>query len=41
MGTNTITLHRVLQAKPEKVYGAFLDPDAMDTSIHLAENFSS
>jgi uncharacterized protein YndB with AHSA1/START domain len=29
MGTNTITLHRVLQAKPEKVYRAFLDPDAM------------
>jgi uncharacterized protein YndB with AHSA1/START domain len=29
MGTNTIRLHRVLQADPEKVYRAFLDPDAM------------
>jgi uncharacterized protein YndB with AHSA1/START domain len=27
--TNTLRLHRVLQAKPEKVYRAFLDPDAM------------
>ncbi len=27
--TNTIRLHRVLAAKPEKVYRAFLDPDAM------------
>ena len=26
---NTIRLHRVLTAKPEKVYKAFLDPDAM------------
>lgn len=26
---NTINLHRVLAAKPEKVYRAFLDPDAM------------
>src|SRR5262249_44520364 len=26
---NTIRLHRVLAAKPEKVYKAFLDPDAM------------
>jgi uncharacterized protein YndB with AHSA1/START domain len=26
---NTIKLHRVLHAKPEKVYKAFLDPDAM------------
>lgn len=26
---NTIKLHRVLAAKPEKVYRAFLDPDAM------------
>jgi uncharacterized protein YndB with AHSA1/START domain len=25
----TITLHRVLPAKPERVYRAFLDPDAM------------
>jgi uncharacterized protein YndB with AHSA1/START domain len=27
--TNTVRLHRVLAAKPEKVYRAFLDPDAM------------
>jgi uncharacterized protein YndB with AHSA1/START domain len=29
MGTNTIRLHRVLRAAPERVYRAFLDPDAM------------
>ena len=28
MATNTIKLHRVLHAKPEKVYRAFLDADA-------------
>ena len=27
--TNTIRLHRVLRATPEKVYRAFLDPQAM------------
>ena len=27
--TNTIRLHRVLAAKPEKIYRAFLDADAM------------
>ncbi len=27
--TNTIRLHRVLRATPEKVYKAFLDPEAM------------
>jgi uncharacterized protein YndB with AHSA1/START domain len=27
--TNTIRLHRVLRSKPERVYRAFLDPDAM------------
>ncbi len=27
--TNTVRLHRVLTAKPEKVYRAFLDPDAL------------
>jgi uncharacterized protein YndB with AHSA1/START domain len=27
--TNTIRLHRVLKAPPERVYKAFLDPDAM------------
>ena len=26
---NTVNLHRVIAAKPEKVYRAFLDPDAM------------
>jgi len=26
---NTVRLHRVLAARPEKVYRAFLDPDAM------------
>ncbi|WP_075995242.1 SRPBCC family protein [Salaquimonas pukyongi] len=26
---NTVTLHRVLAAKPEKVYRAFLEPDAV------------
>jgi len=26
---NTIKIHRVLRAEPEKVYRAFLDPDAM------------
>jgi len=29
MSTNTVQLHRVLTAKPEKIYRAFLDPDAM------------
>ena len=29
MSTNTIRLHRVLHAPPERVYRAFLDPDAM------------
>src|SRR6476660_9612695 len=29
MSTNTIKLHRVLQATPERVYRAFLDPDAL------------
>ena len=29
MSTNTVNLHRVLSAKPEKIYRAFLDPDAM------------
>jgi uncharacterized protein YndB with AHSA1/START domain len=28
MATNTIRLHRVLNSTPEKVYRAFLDPDA-------------
>lgn len=27
--TNTVRLHRVLSAKPEKVYRAFIEPDAM------------
>jgi uncharacterized protein YndB with AHSA1/START domain len=29
MGTNTIRLHRILRATPERAYRAFLDPDAM------------
>jgi uncharacterized protein YndB with AHSA1/START domain len=29
MATNTVRLHRVLRAKPERVYRAFLDSDAM------------
>lgn len=29
MKGNTVTLHRVMKAKPEKVYRAFLDADAM------------
>lgn len=29
MSTNTIRLHRVLRATPERVYRAFLDADAM------------
>ncbi|MES2840436.1 MAG: SRPBCC family protein [Pseudomonadota bacterium] len=29
MTTGTVTLHRVLPAPPERVYRAFLDPDAM------------
>ena len=30
MATNTVRLHRVLRAPPEKVYRAFLDADAMN-----------
>src|SRR5919201_1647229 len=29
MATNTVRLHRVLRASPEKIYRAFLDPDAI------------
>src|SRR5215510_416087 len=29
MSTNTIKLHRVLRATPERVYRAFIDPEAM------------
>jgi uncharacterized protein YndB with AHSA1/START domain len=29
MSTNTVKLHRVLRTKAERVYKAFLDPDAM------------
>lgn len=29
MSTNTVKLHRVFRAAPDKVYRAFLDPDAM------------
>jgi uncharacterized protein YndB with AHSA1/START domain len=27
--TNTVRLHRVIRAKPERIYRAFIDPDAM------------
>ena|SRR5687767_1619932 len=30
MTSNTVKLHRVLKAKPARVYRAFLDPDAMN-----------
>lgn len=29
MPTNTVRLHRVLRAPPERIYRAFLDPDAL------------
>ena len=29
MSTSTVRLHRVLRAAPEKVYRAFIDPEAM------------
>jgi uncharacterized protein YndB with AHSA1/START domain len=29
MATNTIRLHRVIRADPDRIYRAFLDPDAM------------
>jgi uncharacterized protein YndB with AHSA1/START domain len=29
MATGTVQLHRVLRATPERIYRAFLDPDAM------------
>jgi uncharacterized protein YndB with AHSA1/START domain len=29
MATNTVRLHRVLRSTPERIYRAFLDPDAM------------
>jgi uncharacterized protein YndB with AHSA1/START domain len=29
MMSNTVRLHRVLRASPERLYGAFVDPDAM------------
>ena len=29
MSANTVRLHRVIAAKPEKVYRAFLEPDAL------------
>ena len=29
MNTGTIHLHRVLRAKPERIYGAFLNAEAM------------
>jgi uncharacterized protein YndB with AHSA1/START domain len=29
MATNAIRIHQVFRAEPEKVYRAFLDPEAM------------
>jgi len=29
MSTNTVNLHRMIAAKPEKIYRAFLEPDAI------------
>ena len=29
MSSNTVQLHRVLRTTPEKIYKAFLDPDAL------------
>lgn len=29
MAGNTVTLHRIIKAKPERLYRAFLDPDAL------------
>lgn len=29
MSTNTVRLHRVIASKPEKIYRAFLEPDAL------------
>ena len=33
MSTGTVRLHRVLRAAPEKVYRAFLEPDALERWI--------
>jgi len=33
MSTNTVRLHRVLRAPPEKVYRAFLEPEALSKWI--------
>ncbi len=33
MSSRTVTLHRVLRTSPEKVYRAFLEPDAMSKWI--------
>ena len=33
MSSRSVTLHRVLRAKPEKVYRAFLEPEAMSKWI--------
>jgi uncharacterized protein YndB with AHSA1/START domain len=29
MPTGTVRLHRVLRAKPDKIYRAFIEPDAL------------
>ena len=35
---NTIRIHRVLRAAPEKVYRAFLDPEAMAKWLRRSSN---
>jgi len=35
---NTIQIHRVLRAAPEKVYRAFLDPEAMAKWLRWSSN---
>jgi len=35
---NTIQLHRVLRAEPEKVYRAFLNPEAMAKWLRRSSN---
>lgn len=37
MSTNTVRLHRVIRAPAERVYRAFLDPDALALLAQLVE----
>jgi len=36
MSTHTIRLHRVLRAPPERIYRAFIEPDAMVSEMLTA-----